>query len=395
MKIKLLFVLIIFLGIIYWILNPSFVEHKVEDQQEVKIPQKEIDSTVTVSFSCVGDIMCHSTQYNYAYVTGDSFDFKPVFQYVKDYLTEKDILFGNLETVLAGDSKNYSGYPFFNTPNQFAKALKYAGFDFLFTANNHANDQGEEGVKRTIDILRKVNILQLGTDIPNDSIPSYNLFVRKGLRFGVLAYTYSTNYNQIALHPREYVHLIDTLKIKKDIQNLRTKKADLIIVYFHFGTQYSPNIDKYQKEITENTIKNGADIILASHPHIIQPFLRFKTHNGNLDSGFVTYSLGNFISNQRWRYSDGGLIFNFDITKNIFTDSIFISNASFLPIWVFKGKINGKKEYKILPSQEYDDAKLNFLTTADVDSMKRSYFDTIKLFTAKSNFAKIERLKDL
>ncbi len=388
MKIKLLFLLIILLGILYWIFNPSFVEHK----QETKIPEEEVDSTVTVSFSCVGDIMCHSTQYNYSYVNKDSFDFKPVFQYLKDYLSEKDILFGNLETVLAGDTKNYSGYPFFNTPNQFAEALKYAGFDFLFTANNHANDQGKDGVKRTIDILRKINILQLGTEIPNDSVKSYNLFVRKGLRFGVLAYTYSTNYNENALHPKEYVHHIDTLKIKKDIHDLKLRKADIIIVYFHFGTQYSPEIDKYQKEITEQTIKNGADIILASHPHIIQPIMRFKTHEGNLDSGFVTYSLGNFISNQRWRYSDGGLIFNFDITKNIFTDSVYISRASFLPIWVFKGKINGRKEYKILPSQEYNDTnKLNFLTTADVDSMKRSYFDTIKLFTAKSNFAKIER----
>ena len=79
------------------------------------------------------------------------------------------------------------------------------------------------------------------------------------------------------------------------------------------------------------TISYGADIILGAHPHIVQQFEKFKTNNGKLDTGFVVYSLGNFVSNQRWRYSDGGMIFNFNITKNIFTDSVYVSDINYLP----------------------------------------------------------------
>ncbi len=114
--------------------------------------------------------------------------------YLRNYLSEKDILIGNLETVLAGDTKSYSGYPFFNSPNSLAESLKKTGFDFLTTANNHANDQGFEGVKRTLEELRKINIVPLGTS-SLDSNMNYNYFVRKGLRFGMLSYTYGTNYN--------------------------------------------------------------------------------------------------------------------------------------------------------------------------------------------------------
>jgi poly-gamma-glutamate capsule biosynthesis protein CapA/YwtB (metallophosphatase superfamily) len=86
--------------------------------------------------------MCHSVQYNYARVEKDSFNFNPVYRYVKDIISSADFAFGNLETVTAGNKKGYSGYPFFNSPDQFITALKYAGFDLLTTANNHSLDHG-------------------------------------------------------------------------------------------------------------------------------------------------------------------------------------------------------------------------------------------------------------
>ena len=267
-------------------------------------------------FSAVGDIMCHSTQYNYAWVEGDSFDFNPVFSVVGNYLKNKDVLIGNLETVLAGDTKNYLGYPFFNTPNALAEALKNTGFDYLTTANNHANDQGVDGIERTYKVLKNLRIAPLGTAV-SDSFLTTKIYEKNGLRFGILAYTYGTNYNESSLNPKKYVKYIDTLKIKRDIESLRYNNAELVIVYFHFGNEYQKQISDYQKKVVRSTINNGADVILGAHPHIIQHFERFPTNSGSLDTGFVAYSLGNFISNQRWRYSDGGLVFNFEITKNI------------------------------------------------------------------------------
>jgi poly-gamma-glutamate synthesis protein (capsule biosynthesis protein) len=374
--------------IVYWLLNPYY-DSLILNEREEEQPIEAVDSTVTVSFSAVGDIMCHSTQYNYAWVADDSFDFNPVFQVIGDYFRDKDILIGNLETVLAGKTKNYKGYPFFNTPNHFASALKATGFDFLTTANNHANDQGFDGVKRTLEQLRKINIIPVGTS-SLDSSKNYNIFVRKGLKFGMLAYTYGTNYNEYAQNPKSYVNHIDTVKIKKDIEKLKKDKVDLIIVLYHFGIQYQKTISEYQSDIVEKTIEYGADIILGSHPHIIQKFEQFSTPNSNLDTGFVVYSLGNFVSNQRWRYSDGGLVFNFDITKNIYTDSVYVSEISYLPIWVFRGQTKHGREYIVLPAEEYKTNSYEYLTEADIDSMKRSYYDTITQLN--SNFIKIDSL---
>lgn len=379
-------IFIVFAFLVYWIVSPAYIPEKV-------IVEEKIDSTYTISFSAVGDIMCHSTQYNYAWVERDSFDFKPNFKFIKEYLRSKDILFGNLETVLAGDSKKLSGYPFFNSPNQLAEAIKYAGFDFIFTANNHANDMAYDGVKRTIDQLHKENLVHIGTHDLSDEIKNYNTFVRKGLKFGLIAYTYGTNYNENALNPRKYVEFIDTVKIRNDIENLRKENVELVIVYFHFGKEYTKTANKYQKKIVEKTVEAGADVILASHPHVIQPFVKIKGNNSNLDSVLVTYSMGNFISNQRWRYSDGGLVFNFNVTKNIFTDSIYISDVSYLPIWIFKGNTIEGRQYYILPSSDYGDSTYEFLTTADKDSMKKSYNDTIELLTAASFFPRIDSLK--
>jgi poly-gamma-glutamate synthesis protein (capsule biosynthesis protein) len=106
-----------------------------------------------------------------------------------------------------------------------------------------------------------------------------------------------------------------------------------------------------------------------------------------LDTGFVAYSLGNFISNQRWRYSDGGLVLNFEITKNIFTDSIYISGVNYLPIWLFKGITKRGRDYILIPSSDSTITNnFEFMTEADIDSMHKSYYDTVNQLTSKSDY---------
>jgi poly-gamma-glutamate synthesis protein (capsule biosynthesis protein) len=392
MKAKYFLIIILFAFISYWLLNPFF---KIEDEKPIEMKQiVKTDSTVTASFSAVGDIMCHSTQYKYSWVKGDSFDFKPVFRIIKQFFDQKDIVIGNLETVLAGDTKNYSGYPFFNTPNKLAEALNYAGFTYLTTANNHANDQGFNGVKRTIDELNKNKIEVIGTKI-SDSTNFLKIINSNGINIGLLAYTYGTNYKENSKNPKNYVSHIDTLKIKDDIFLLKSKLVDLTIVFFHFGEEYQKGISAFQQKIVDKTISYGAEIILGAHPHIVQRFEKFKTVNSKIDSGFVVYSLGNFFSNQRWRFSDGSIVFNFDITKNITKDSLYISKMSYLPIWVFKGKTENGKEFIILPSEKYDSTDTyNFMTKADADSMKRSYYDSIKQLTSYSKSPILDKFEN-
>lgn len=341
------------------------------------------DSLVTVTISFVGDLMCHSTQFHYAMLNKDSFDFNPVFREVKEYLSSADLTIGNLETVIAGKKSGYSGYPFFNTPDEYIEALKEAGFDFLVTSNNHSLDRGEHGVLRTIEQIKLNGLLNTGTYISQISRDETESITAAGIDISVLAYTYGTNGIPIPEGKSYLVNLIDHNLIEKDITNARNNNPDLVIVYYHFGDEYSRQPNQYQKDVVKKTIELGADIIIGSHPHVLQPAEYFSTNGAKLNKGFSAYSLGNFISNQRWRYSDAGVILNIQITKNIFTDSIYISNVNYLPTWVFRGETDNRKEFIILPAEKYDDSTYTFLTNSDRQKMKQAFEDTKSIINSK------------
>lgn len=344
-----------------------------DDQSGKVVSESEVD----VSISVVGDIMCHSVQYNYARVSPDSFNFQPVFLRIKKYLDQSDFLFGNLETVTAGQKAGYSGYPFFNTPDDFISSLNYAGFDLLSTANNHALDRGEAGVRRTIEQLKLNHIGYNGTFLSEKDRDSIRIFDIKGIRTAFLAYTYGTNGNPVPKGREYLINLIDTLQIRNNINAARREGAEIVVVHFHFGDEYQRYPNSYQKEIVDRTIKYGADIIIGGHSHVLQPIRYFKTANAGIDSGFVIYSMGNFISNQRWRYSDGGTIITFTLTKEPLTDSIRLSKVEYLPIWVFKGNTGRKSEYTIIPSEAaFSDSLYPFLSLDDRKLAAQSFHDT-------------------
>ncbi len=344
------------------------------------------DSLITVSFSVVGDVMCHSVQYNYARVSADSFDFNPVFSEIKKYLDQSDFLFGNLETVTAGEKAGYSGYPFFNTPDAFIRSLQYAGFDLLSTANNHAIDRGEAGIRRTIQQLNLNHLNYNGTFLSERDRDSIRIFNVKGIKTAFLAYTYGTNGNPVPKGKEYLVNIIDTTQIRNDIKAARRKGADIVVVHFHFGEEYQRLPDSYQKAIVNQTVKDGADIIIGGHTHVLQPISFFKTNNAGIDSGFVIYSMGNFISNQRWRYSDGGAILNFSITKNTENDSIWLGGVKYLPIWVFKGNTDSGRRYIIIPSQAaFSDTLFSFMGSADRKLAAQSFHDTRETLTKFSS----------
>jgi poly-gamma-glutamate capsule biosynthesis protein CapA/YwtB (metallophosphatase superfamily) len=355
----------------------SFQYFFIKDEMKLNSEIREFhDSIVSAKICFVGDLMCHSTQFNYAKVNSDSFDFRGVFREVKKYLTVPDLTVGNLETVIAGKNKNYSGYPYFNAPDNFIYALKDAGFNLLTTANNHALDQGWEGVKRTIDVLNYNKIHRTGTFISEADKDSLRIFRIHSITIAVLAYTENTNGIPIPQEKDFIINLIAEEKIRQDIIKARTKNVDIILIYLHYGNEYEREPNEYQKEVVQKLIKLGADIIIGGHPHVIQPFDYFKTCGSKLDSGFIAYSMGNFISNQRWRYSDAGVILNIEISKNIFTDSVYLSEISYLPTWVFRGNTDKGREYIILPSHSSKDTTYKFLSDGDRKLMTQAFDDT-------------------
>ena len=377
----------IFLSIItgfFLFLAGSVSLNSFSSNQTDKINYK--DSVSVATFSVVGDLMCHSVQYKYA-LTDSGYDFSNNYKVIKSFLSSADFTIGNLETVLAGKKRGFSGYPNFNTPDEYLDALKQAGFDFLVTANNHSLDKGESGLIRTINKIDTIGLSQTGTFRSQEERDSIKVFNSNDISFVLLAYTYGTNGISVPKGKNYLVNLIDTSLIKNDIQKAKDKNVDLIFVYYHFGNEYDREPSAYQTELVKQTIKFGADIILGSHPHVPQTVEFFKTNkDANLDSGFVAYSLGNFISNQRWRYSDGGPILNFTIVKDKLRDTIFVKDINIVPTWVFKGKINDDLQYVIIPSDSSVlEGQYSFLTSNDQKLFKQSYKDILEVMSRRTN----------
>lgn len=312
----------------------------------------------TVQVSAVGDIMVHSTQLTSAFDPKcKCHNFHPVFKNIKEYLVSADIAFGNLETTLPGDSKLFAGYPQFGAPDELAHALKDAGFDILTTSNNHSVDTGRKGIDHTIDTLDSLGIRHLGT---YKSIEEFEknrilLYTKNGINFAFLSYSYSTN--GIAIPKDKVVNIIDKDRIREDIQLARSKKPDVLIVAYHFGTEYARFPDKFQKEMVDFAFQEGADIILGGHPHVLQPYELdwIQDKYGERKQRLVIYSLGNFVSGQIKRYTNGGMIFNFKLTKKIQSGKtqISIQDVGYVPVFVYVSNDKSGYQYNVLPVEKY------------------------------------------
>jgi poly-gamma-glutamate synthesis protein (capsule biosynthesis protein) len=341
------------------------------------VANAQIDSTISITISVVGDIMCHAPQFEYARVSKDSFDFNPTYRYISEHLSKSDFTFGNLETVTAGAKEKYSGYPRFNSPVQLLDALKNAGFDLLTTSNNHSLDRAEFGVRKTIEELNKREINYNGTYVSQSDRDSIRIFNIREITIAFLAYSYGTNGHPIPNGKSYLINLIDMDLIQKDIEKAKSLKPDLILVHYHFGSEYQREPNQFQRDVVQRTVEYGADIIIGGHPHVLQPVQFIESKVSNLDSVFVAYSLGNFISNQRKRYTDAGGILTLEISKNNLSQQIRIKDVQFTPTWVFKGNTGIKNEYLILPtSTSLGDTILTFLGKHDIKKMNEATDDT-------------------
>jgi poly-gamma-glutamate synthesis protein (capsule biosynthesis protein) len=318
------------ISIFLFFLFASFACSEISSHNSNLAQQQKEAGFDTVSLAIVGDLMCHSQQFESA-KKDSGYDFKPTFASVKKYLETADFAFGNLETVTAGAALKFTGYPMFNSPVEYLDAAKDAGFDVLTNANNHSLDRGFNGVQKTIEELDKRSILHTGTarTINERNTP---LIVRKNeTKLGILAYTYGTNGIKIPEGKEYCVNLIDTIQIKIDIAKSKAAGANAVLVFVHWGIEYQRFGNDTQKMLEGFIHKNGALLVLGSHPHVLQPS---SVRNSNLKSGFTIFSLGNFISAQRKQYTDCGIILRLKLIKNIGTGEVSINNVDYIPTYV-------------------------------------------------------------
>ncbi len=325
-------------------------------------------SSVSVIF--MGDIMGHDAQIKAAYdKESQTYDYTSVFEKISPLIASADIAVANLEVTLAG--KPFKGYPQFSSPDALAVAAKTAGIDVFVTANNHSCDRGKEGILRTLNVLDSLEIAHTGTFQDSINRAADNLLVleKNGIKLGLLNYTYGTN--GLPAPPPTVVNRIDTLQMSADIKEAESAELDKLIVVLHWGIEYKRQPNQKQRDLANFLFDKGVDVIIGSHPHVIQG-LEYRTDSTTQKEQFIAYSLGNFVSNQRAKTKDGGLMVALTFTKNE-EEKVSITEKGYYLTWVHRPKTEeGNYKFEILPcaSVEAED----FEGLDEISKNKMQYF---------------------
>jgi poly-gamma-glutamate synthesis protein (capsule biosynthesis protein) len=247
-------------------------------------------------------------------------------------------------------------------------ALKDAGMDVFVTANNHSVDRGKKGIDRTVMMLDSLQILHTGTFRDTvDRMNDYPLMIeRNGISLALLNYTYGTN--GISVTKPNVVNMIDTATMHKDLDKATSLQPDFIIVFMHWGNEYQSFASKEQKRLTEFCFRLGANVVMGSHSHVIQPMEWRKPENQ-----LVVYSLGNFVSGQRDRYKNGGAMVRMELQKikSDSTSTTSIDSAGYILEWVYR-TTDAKRDYYVLPVPAFENDTTGFI----VDETSRLSFKT-------------------
>jgi len=348
------------------------------------------DSLFRLNMVFVGDIMGHDGQINAAYQPSTkTYDYVDNYEFVAPIIKSFDLAFCNLEVTLPGKPP-YAGYPNFRSPDAIALALKEAGFDVVVTANNHSNDGFGKALSHTIDTLRGLGFYQTGTfknQAERDSL--YPLLIEKnGFNLAILNYTYGTN--GIKDTPPTIVNMIDTALIRKDIVSAHSKNPDLLIAVMHWGDEYQLIENRYQRQLADFLASLDVDIIIGSHPHVIQPVRYVKKPDG--DSIVCVYSMGNYISNQNQPNTDGGIMFEVGFTKHKKSGEVKLDTFYHHLIWRYRAPSNEQpgKKFQVIPINAYEKGLLFPFVLSDTDKAKMDDFSKRMRVHIQTNSVSVE-----
>jgi hypothetical protein len=261
---------------------------------------KAIDSRVKVL--AFGDNIIHDEVMQAAEeLNGGSYDF--LYEPFKEELESADLAAIQLETVLVDNNSDVSGYPYFGAPLAVGEAIADAGFDVAVCANNHILDKGTDGIKATTDFFAEKKVTVVGVHSPEDSEKApYEIVMKKGIKIALFAYTYGTNMGDAR---KNYPGMISYLpgsgdesakeELLKDLSEAR-QEADIVIVFVHWGNEYETEVSDRQKAWAELFAEGGADVVIGSHPHVVQEMTTLDRPDGG--ETIVYYSLGNFRAHQ-------------------------------------------------------------------------------------------------
>ena len=367
-------------------------------QQELKV--HEISK---VEIGSMGDLLIHAPVIRAFYQEQDkSYNFSEAFTYLKPSINKLDYGVIDMEGTLA--SENFSGYPVFRCPDSLIDAAKECGFDLFLTANNHTNDNGNYGFKRTMRVLGDKGVSFIGTR-PNIEDKKYVINTINKIKIGMVNYTYGvidnqgiayvngvplTRENSKLINIFDYNRLNEFYKEQENIiEEMQNQGVDKIVYYMHWGTEYQIKENDWQRKIAQKLCDLGVDVIVGGHPHVVQPMDVLHSDISGKDT-ICIYSVGNAISNQRRElmdlktgHTEDGVLFKFTFSK--YSDgNVIVSDVSAVPTWVnMYYKKDGKKTYQILPLDKEKSWKEEFNLDEEMfNNASKSYERTMNIVSS-------------
>lgn len=329
------------------VFTPRPVKH-YEKAEEVE------DIFTRVSFVAVGDNLIHDTVYEQAETrSSGGYDFSYAYQYVADLISEPDVAILNQETLISTEH-NPSSYPTFNSPQEVGEEMLEIGFDVFNIATNHSLDKGESGLISTINYWKSKDtadkdILTTGAYLNEEDYQTIPTHEVNGIKIAYVGFTESTNGLSLPSDSEVILMLAEDEERLKERIMAADAIADVVIVNAHWGEEYSHRPNSTQRDLAEKMASWGADVIIGTHPHVIQPVE--YVDNGRGGQTLVAYSLGNFISAQNKSATMLGGMLNFEVVKNHETGKITFENVKFSGVVNHYG--SGMSNIRIYPLADY------------------------------------------
>lgn len=307
---------------------------KLEKEEEAALEKARVEAENTLTLVAVGDNIFHDHIIETQEDNTGAWNFDFLYQHVKPEIEAADLAVVNQETVLTPNHGETKGYPCFDSPAEAADALVNTGFDVVEQASNHSYDCGTEGVLRTLDYWNQhfPEIKVLGVHRSAEEAAQIQVVEKKGIKIAFLNYTYGVNQEPI---PADQGYLIDLFTEQRVIQDIGTAKtmADCVVVGLHAGEEGSGEISDYTRHMVQTISDAGADVILGSHPHVMQKYEVVTGSEGN--QTLVYYSLGNFVSTQQSpEFLLGGMA-EIAIKRDPLTGKCQIESAGMKPLLMY------------------------------------------------------------
>ena len=312
---------------------------------------KTRDSTIkkdSISLCMLGDLLMHKKILEYSYdKINDKYNFDYIFENMDKYIKQYDLKIINEEVLISGRKYGISGYPIFNSPFELTDSIAKVGFNFILKATNHVNDKNELALKDDLNNWKNKynNIIITGAYLNEEESKKISYFIKNNIKIALLNYSYGSN---IKLNHKYLMNQLNYDQVKNDIEKAKNEGAEFIIVCPHWGIEYVLEEDNYQKYWAKNFFELGVNLVIGTHPHVIQPVKIIEDKNKKM---YIFYSLGNFINSTSSRTKNVFLRFLGGMAHVILekdrNNKVIIKEIKFIPLITHINKDKKATTYKV------------------------------------------------